>query len=421
MGNVAAVETEGTELTAGLRALLRSGVVALVGLGAGAVFLILGVAGVALQSQCASGMAGLATCSDAPEGASAGSSEPELELEPITAVADAAPAAPAEPDSPTTSRDAALQTAGGLIAGTFDALDVGLPLKIEGSDDAAPSDAEVTAVAAIEGDGAEASGRETETSPALALARRSVTSVPVGSDGQPVWPVRPSFAGSPASDAAEAAVTGSVTGGYQVEPLAFASPLAGAPPQPQTRRAAALAPARATIEPAPETVGPAARAAAPGKVRVGDSGVNVRSGPSGDNRRLFVLAARSEVEATHAENGWVRIVDDEDRAGWVFAEFLVDPDVDGLPGADALPREAVAEAAEADAAPAAPAAAAGDVRTVRGQGVNVRATASGSGEKLFALTGGTEVRVTEDQRGWLKITDPQGRSGWVYSRYLSGG
>ncbi|MBN9314761.1 MAG: SH3 domain-containing protein [Devosia sp.] len=81
--------------------------------------------------------------------------------------------------------------------------------------------------------------------------------------------------------------------------------------------------------------------------------------------------------------------------------------------------------ATAQARPAEPAGAAkvadtasGDTRTVAGSGVNVRSGPGKSSGKLFALAGGEKVKVGEDQHGWLKITDDQGRTGWVYKTYL---
>ena len=61
----------------------------------------------------------------------------------------------------------------------------------------------------------------------------------------------------------------------------------------------------------------------------------------------------------------------------------------------------------------------GDVRTVAGSGANVRSGPGKSNKTLFALAGGERVKVGENQRGWLKITDDQGRTGWIYKSYLN--
>ena len=61
----------------------------------------------------------------------------------------------------------------------------------------------------------------------------------------------------------------------------------------------------------------------------------------------------------------------------------------------------------------------GDVRTVSGSGANVRSGPGKSNKTLFALAGGEKVKVGENQRGWLKVTDDQGRTGWIYRTYLN--
>lgn len=68
--------------------------------------------------------------------------------------------------------------------------------------------------------------------------------------------------------------------------------------------------------------------------------------------------------------------------------------------------------------PARPDPVAGEVLTVAGDGVNVRAGPGKSQEKLFALAGGKKVRVGENRQGWLQVTDEEGRTGWVYKNYL---
>ncbi len=91
----------------------------------------------------------------------------------------------------------------------------------------------------------------------------------------------------------------------------------------------------------------------------------------------------------------------------------------------------VAEAEPEPAAEAPPAApepkpepkveptASGDTRTVVGAGVNVRSGPGKSNGRAFGLAGGEKVTVGENRRGWLKITDDQGRTGWVYKDYLN--
>jgi uncharacterized protein YgiM (DUF1202 family) len=40
---------------------------------------------------------------------------------------------------------------------------------------------------------------------------------------------------------------------------------------------------------------------------------------------------------------------------------------------------------------------------------------------LFALSGGETVKIVENKRGWLHVTDDQGRSGWIYSDFVKRG
>lgn len=57
---------------------------------------------------------------------------------------------------------------------------------------------------------------------------------------------------------------------------------------------------------------------------------------------------------------------------------------------------------------------------IKGKGANVRSLpAKGGSEVLFALNGGARVTIGENSKGWLKITDEKGRSGWIYKDYVT--
>lgn len=59
---------------------------------------------------------------------------------------------------------------------------------------------------------------------------------------------------------------------------------------------------------------------------------------------------------------------------------------------------------------------------VAGKGANVRSgPAKAAGNVLFALKGGEQVEILERSKGWLKIRDDRGRTGWIYGEYLSQG
>lgn len=53
------------------------------------------------------------------------------------------------------------------------------------------------------------------------------------------------------------------------------------------------------------------------------------------------------------------------------------------------------------------------------QGANVRSQPSTrSSEVLFALASGDEVTITETSKGWSKVVDDRGRSGWIWGELL---
>jgi len=53
--------------------------------------------------------------------------------------------------------------------------------------------------------------------------------------------------------------------------------------------------------------------------------------------------------------------------------------------------------------------------TILGSGANVRSSPTKAGKVVFAINGGESVTILENKRGWLRIKDDQGRTGWVYS------
>jgi SH3-like domain-containing protein len=418
------------------RAVVRSGVVVFAGLGAGAAFMIMGIAGVALRSQCPEGAPGLSSCvGESFDPVTTGSTEPEFEAETIMAMQ--RPEVAFDP-SPVSARAVDLAKAGGMIAATFDMLvDPNRVTATAPKMEVAEASAETSASA--------------EAAPSTTVAKRVVRSVKINAEGDPVWPVtayaeamdRVDVASTSAAAAIEAEVKDATT-----TPVAETGSTAVAWLEP-----AARTPAAAAIEPlalAEPAEAPAATVAEPSRQLVTVQGgvTNVRAGPSRDHKRLFTLPEGAEVEALAATQNWIRVIDSDGRAGWIWSEYLAGLDLDALP---APPPEAEAEVAVA-AAPEVPepkaepevvqtasiapeeevavapmpasrknvaSASAGDVRTVKGQGVNVRSGPSSSAGKLFALVGGTEVTVTDTQKGWLKVTDSRGRTGWAYKTYLN--
>ena len=57
--------------------------------------------------------------------------------------------------------------------------------------------------------------------------------------------------------------------------------------------------------------------------------------------------------------------------------------------------------------------------TIGRQGANIRSLPkTGGSQVLFSLAAGEEVTVTETQKGWYKVVDDRGRSGWVWSELV---
>jgi Meckel syndrome type 1 protein len=405
---------------------MRSGVVVFAGLGAGAAFLIMGIAGVALRAQCPEGRLGLGACASAPlDPVVTGSTEPELEAASLVAMRQ--PEVAFDP-APVSARAVSLAKAGGMLSATFELL-----IAPEAAGGAEPQVAAAAAPAAkAAATMAPVAEAEPETESSTMLAKRVVRSVRIDANGDPVLPVSAysqptdwvAVASTPAAAAIEAEIDGA------------AAPAAGEPAAAET--------AVASVEPldlpepasAPDTAEPSRQLA-----RVEGGPTNVRAGPARTHERVFVLAEGTEVEALAATGKWVRIVDAEGRAGWIWGEYLGGLDVSALPApppeaevASLAPAQAPRQAApdveataaaepEEEVAKAAPAparkkTASRNVRTVKGQGVNVRSGPSSSAGKLFALAGGVEVTVTDNKRGWLKVTDSRGRTGWAYSSFL---
>lgn len=82
-------------------------------------------------------------------------------------------------------------------------------------------------------------------------------------------------------------------------------------------------------------------------------------------------------------------------------------------------REAVAAPPAEDEPVAAYAPVRGGSAIVGRQGANVRSLPkTGGSSVLFALASGEEVTVMETSKGWSKVVDSRGRSGWVWGQLL---
>jgi len=143
-----------------------------------------------------------------------------------------------------------------------------------------------------------------------------------------------------------------------------------------------------------------------------------------------VAAATREAEVTPLDrprpltmNAFVEERAPTDAKAQVAAKKqLVEVSGDTTSAAGTKVATALAVEPTAKAAPATKAAKVADIsadtRTVAGSGVTVRSGPGKSYGRKFALAAGEKVKVSDSQKGWLKITDDQGRTGWAYKAYL---
>ncbi|EFS72733.1 SH3 domain protein, partial [Cutibacterium modestum HL037PA2] len=127
--------------------------------------------------------------------------------------------------------------------------------------------------------------------------------------------------------------------------------------------------------------------------------VNVRSASSNSGKVLTVAARGQSVKVTGKKaRGWVPVAVNG-TTGWIYERFLTEENVHPVHfGSEALPGTMTA------AVP-----------------VNVRGDAANAGKILTVAERGQQVRVTgRPDRGWVPVA-VNGKSGWIYGRYLTTG
>jgi uncharacterized protein YgiM (DUF1202 family) len=153
---------------------------------------------------------------------------------------------------------------------------------------------------------------------------------------------------------------------------------------------------------------------APAAVRVVADALNLRTGPSTSADKVASLTPEDVLTPSAQSEGWVKVTDEDGHTGWVDARYLSGVDFNALPAEDPSATtttaavEPPAEMEESDP----------DTRIVGGKGANVRSGPSMKNGTLFALRGGSEVTVLGETRGWLQVTDTEGRKGWIYGDYV---
>lgn len=97
------------------------------------------------------------------------------------------------------------------------------------------------------------------------------------------------------------------------------------------------------------------------------------------------------------------------------------PDGDALPEAETGATATAAVFSPKTAEPETQAAGApnGFTHRVAVNGLNVRSQPSKYGQRLFAITGGSQVAVVRSEKGWARVQLEDGRSGWVWGKMLA--
>ena len=127
--------------------------------------------------------------------------------------------------------------------------------------------------------------------------------------------------------------------------------------------------------------------------------VNVRSASSNTGRVLTVAARGQSVKVTGEKvRGWVPVAVNG-TSGWIYQRYLTEENVHPVHfGSDPLPDTMIA------AVP-----------------VNVRSDSANAGKVLTVAERGQQVQVTgRPDGGWVPVS-VNGKSGWIYGRYLTTG
>jgi len=147
-----------------------------------------------------------------------------------------------------------------------------------------------------------------------------------------------------------------------------------------------------------QTVIPQTKASDPQELtpaRIGDSAVNMRSGPSKSGGTVTILQAGTSVGVGETVNGWVHVYANG-ADGWVYSTYL-----SGLGSQPAQPKAAPA--------PQGARRAAGNLLV---QSV-VQVRESPGGQPIYRLEPGEHVQIAEVRGKWARIISDGGESGWV--------
>jgi len=145
--------------------------------------------------------------------------------------------------------------------------------------------------------------------------------------------------------------------------------------------------------------------------RVGNTAVNVRSGPSASSDKLFVLAAGEDVKVAESDHGWAHVYRTDGESGWVYSRYLAG-------SAAPTPDVGVASTSSPRPTVAAPSDNSDSLRgrfARIGADMPVRAAPQNGAPLLFMLDAGERVRISQSRGRWLQVVTQDGDTGWIPS------
>jgi SH3-like domain-containing protein len=144
--------------------------------------------------------------------------------------------------------------------------------------------------------------------------------------------------------------------------------------------------------------------------KIGASAVNVRSGPSSDSDKRFVIQPGEPVKIGEANGNWVHVYRGDGTDGWVYGRYIAghEPPPDSTPTATAPRRSAVADEPQG----------AGNLIGRFGEAhglITARVGPNGAAPPAFLLQPGDRFRISQARGAWILIVTEDGMSGWIAS------
>lgn len=170
---------------------------------------------------------------------------------------------------------------------------------------------------------------------------------------------------------------------------------------------------------AAETEEQEAAAAEAKTLRVGNSAVNMRVGPSTATGVIRALQPGEALEFSEMDGGWASVRTEDGESGWVYSSYLRGP---GLATAETVrqaapERESARQTAKVREPRRERRESAREDRHARvASDVYLRSGPSQNTERLFVLPAGERVQIAETRGSWARVVLRSGASGWVRIR-----